>query len=140
MEYLSIQLDDLPDEILLIIFKKINNIDLLNSLIGVNKRLNKVVHDSILTNSLTLFGSVSCNYVDPLPDLMLDRFCSKILPEIDNNIKWLKLESSSMKRILLSGNYPNLFGLGIYNIEKPVVLDLFNGKIFIFQFFEQLIH
>jgi hypothetical protein len=136
MEYLSVQLDDLPDEILLIIFKNLNNIDLLYSLIGVNKRLNKIVHDSMFTNSLTLFGSLLCDYVDPLPDLMLDRFCSQILPEIHDNIKWLKLESSSMKHILLSANYPNLFGLGIYNIEKPAVLDLFNGKIFIFQFFE----
>jgi hypothetical protein len=90
----------------------------------------------MFTNSLTLFDSLLCYYIDPLPDLMLDRFCSQILPEIHDNIKWLKIESSSMKRILLSANYPNLFGLGIYNVEKPAVLDLFNGKIFIFQFFE----
>ncbi len=41
--YSLIQLNDLPDEILLIIFKKLNNIELLYSLINVNKRVKKIV-------------------------------------------------------------------------------------------------
>ncbi|CAF4381930.1 unnamed protein product, partial [Rotaria sp. Silwood2] len=41
---------------------------------------------------------------------MLDRFCLQILPEIHYKIKWLDLESSSMERILLATNYPNLYG------------------------------
>ncbi len=65
---------------------------------------------------------------------MLDRFCFQILPSIHHKIKWIDLEVSSMKRIL-SANYPILFGLGIYNIEKETDLDLFTGKIFLFQFF-----
>jgi hypothetical protein len=136
MEHSSVQLNDLPDEILLIIFKNLNNINLLYSLIGVNKRLDEIAHDSMFTNSLTLFGSLLCDNISPLPDLMLDRFCSQILPDIHHNIRWLELESLSMERILLSTNYPNLFGLGIYNIEKQAALNLFTGKIFIFQFFE----
>jgi hypothetical protein len=128
MEHSSVQLDDLPDEILLIIFKNLNNINLLYS-------LNKIVHDSIFTNSLILFDHLD-DSIYPLSDLMFDRFCLQILPSIHHNIKWLKLESSSMKRILLSGYYPNLCGLGIYNIEKEAALNLFTGKIFIFQFFE----
>jgi hypothetical protein len=38
MEYSRIQLNDLPDEILMIIFKKLANADVLYSLSGVNKR------------------------------------------------------------------------------------------------------
>jgi hypothetical protein len=134
MEYSSLQLNDLPDEILLIIFKNLNNTDLLYSLIGVNKRLNNIVHDSMFTSSLTLFNHLSYNNIYPLSDLMLDRFCFQILPSIYHKIKWIDLEVSSMKRIL-SANYPILFGLGIYNIEKETDLDLFTGKIFLFQFF-----
>ncbi|CAF1559911.1 unnamed protein product [Rotaria sordida] len=133
MEYSSIQLNDLSDEILLIIFKNLNNIDLLYSLIGVNKQLNNIVHDSMFTSSLTLFNHSSYNNIYPLSDLMLDRFCFQILPSIHHKIKWIDVEVSSMKRIL-SANYPILSGLGIYNIEKDTDLDIFTGKIFLSQF------
>ncbi|CAF1559983.1 unnamed protein product [Rotaria sordida] len=134
MEYSSIQLNDLPDEIIFIILKKLNKLDVLYSLMDVNKRLNNIVHDPTFTNGLTLFNNLSCDCICPLPDLMLDRFCSQILPKIGHKIKWLDLEPFSMERIL-STNYPNLFGLGIYNIEKQAVLNLFTGKIVLFRFF-----
>jgi len=99
----------LPDEILLIIFKKLNNIELLYSLINVNKRVKKIVHDSIFTSRMTLLRYFSKDYIYPI----LDRFCSHILLEIHHKIKWLNLESLTMERILLSTNYPNLYGLGL---------------------------
>ncbi|CAF0889332.1 unnamed protein product [Rotaria sordida] len=133
MEYSSVQLDDLPDEILMIIFKKLNNLEILYSLIVVNKQLNKIVYDSIFTCDLTLLRNVSNNSVYPLPDCVLDRFCLQILPEIHHQIKWLHLESSSLKRILLSTNYPNLFAVGVFDIEKKNALRLFTGKIFLLE-------
>lgn len=60
---------------------------------------------------------------------MLDRFCSKILPAIHHKINWLNLEPLTMKHVLLSGDYPNLSGLGIYNIEPQTALNLLIGKI-----------
>ncbi|CAF3014515.1 unnamed protein product [Rotaria sp. Silwood2] len=129
MTYSSVQLNDLPDEILLIIFKKLNNVEVLSSLFNVNKRLNKIVHDSIFTSDLTLLKYLSHNSTYSLPDPLLDRFCSEILPEIHHKIKLLTLESLSMKRILLSTNYPNLDGLGIYNIKKKTALSLFTDEI-----------
>ena len=53
MEYSCVQLNDLPDEILLIILKKLSNIEVFYSLLDVNKRLNKITYDSIFTNRLT---------------------------------------------------------------------------------------
>ncbi|CAF5041222.1 unnamed protein product, partial [Rotaria sp. Silwood1] len=38
--------------------------------------------------------------------MILDRFCLQILPEIHHNIKWLDLESSSMKHVLRTAHYP----------------------------------
>ncbi|CAF2823186.1 unnamed protein product [Rotaria sp. Silwood2] len=64
----------------------------------------------------------------PLSDPMLDQFCLRILPEIHHRIKWLNLESSCMKQILLATNYPNLCGLGLYNIDSEKALSLFIGK------------
>ncbi|CAF4365018.1 unnamed protein product, partial [Rotaria sordida] len=63
-----------------------------------------------------------------LSNSMLDRFCLQILPKINNKIKSFNLEISSMKRILLSANYPNLFELGIFNIEKEAALCLVTRK------------
>ena len=52
-EYLPVQLNDLPDEIILIILKKLDNVAVLYSLINVNKRLNKLVQDSDFTRGFT---------------------------------------------------------------------------------------
>ncbi|CAF4708240.1 unnamed protein product, partial [Rotaria magnacalcarata] len=66
--------------------------------------------------------------IDPLSDRILDQFCLQILPAIHQNIKWLNLESSSMKRILLATNYPNLYGLGLYDIEIETALSFFSDE------------
>ncbi|CAF0915593.1 unnamed protein product [Rotaria sordida] len=53
-----------------------------------------------------------------LPDAMLDRFCSFILPKIHHNIQSLLVELSSMERILLVCDYPKFHKL-ISNSIKP---------------------
>ncbi|CAF2006009.1 unnamed protein product [Rotaria magnacalcarata] len=128
MKHSSAGLNDLPDEILMIILKKLSNIQVLYSLICVNKRLHAIVHDPIFTNCLTLMNYVSVDSIDPLSDRILDQFCLQILPAIHHNIKWLNLESSSMKRILLPTNYPNLYGLGLYDIEIETALSFFSDE------------
>ncbi len=130
MKHSSVELNDLPDEILIYILKKLSNVEVLYSLIGVNKRLHAIVHDPIFTNCLTLMNYVSGDSIDPLSDPIVDQFCLQILPSIHHKIKWLNIESSSMKQILLAINYPNLYGLGLYDIEIETVLSLFIGKIF----------
>lgn len=142
MECTPVQLGDLPDEILLIIFQKLSYTPLLYSLIGVNKRLNQLVHDSIFTNRLTLVRSIlhhstisplfSRDFVYPFIDPVLDRFCLSILPEIHQQIQWLCLEPLSMGRILRAIEYPNLHELALFNIEPSKALDLFSGKVFYF--------
>ncbi|CAF3258015.1 unnamed protein product [Rotaria sp. Silwood2] len=130
MEDLVAQLNDLPDEILMIIFKKMHNIELLYFLIGVNKRLNKVLHDSIFTRRLSLLSHFSNDIFYQLTDPMLNRFCLQILPQIHDKIEWLDLDSFSMERILRATNYPNLYRLGLFNIEAEMAVHLFSGKIF----------
>jgi hypothetical protein len=66
MESSCVQLNDLPDEIILILFKKLNNVLLLYSLLSVNKRLNKVLYDNIFTNTMTLFEYFSFDYIENL--------------------------------------------------------------------------
>ena len=87
MKHSSVELNDLPDEILMIILKKLCNVEVLYSLKGVNKRLNVISHDPIFTNRLTLMKRVSDQRIDPLSDSILDQFCLQILPEIHHKIK-----------------------------------------------------
>ena len=88
MQYSSIGLNDLPDEVLLLIFQKLNNLDVLYSMIGVNKRLNQIVKDSIFTNYLCFVAWSSNKYIDLfLSDMSRDRFCLQISPEIHTEIK-----------------------------------------------------
>ena len=129
MTYSSVGLNGLPDEILLIIFKKLNNINVLYSFQGVNQRLSQIVHDQIFTNRLTFVGSFSHDFIDLLGyKMILDRFCLQILPEIHNQIQWLDIHSTSMKDILSAGDYPNLDCLGLYHIDANSIQCLLTGK------------
>ncbi|CAF5084876.1 unnamed protein product, partial [Rotaria magnacalcarata] len=55
-------------------------------------------------------------------------FFLHILPEIHRKIKWLDLESRSMKYILLATPYPNLYGISLYNIQTETATDLFTDE------------
>ena len=151
MERSYIQLDDLPDEILLIILKKLHNCDVLYSLIGVNTRLDAIVNDATFTKNLTLISPVNKRFDTAVNDLIsarssvlitafnglsvsltdavLDRLCLQILPRINDKIQWLNVESSSMERILRTTSYPNIHTLGLYDLEPETAIDLFSSKI-----------
>ncbi|CAF0974837.1 unnamed protein product [Rotaria sordida] len=132
MECLRVELFDLPDEIFLMIFKKLENVEILYSLMDVNMRFNQIVSDSIFTTQITLMKQrSSMELTSSLPNIVLDRFCLRILPKIHDNIKWLKLETLSMERILLAANnYSNLCQLDIFIMNKETDMHLFTGKLF----------
>ncbi|CAF1080942.1 unnamed protein product [Rotaria sordida] len=95
---------------------------------GVNQRLSKIVCDSMFTNRLTLLRYLWNGFIFPLSRIVLDRFCLQILPEIHHKIQWLNLESLSMERILFAADYPNLRGLGLYNINQKTAVHFFMGE------------
>ncbi|CAF4204874.1 unnamed protein product [Rotaria sordida] len=129
MEYSCIGLNNLPDEILMIIFQKLKNIDVLFSFYGINQRLNKIIHDRIFTSHLTFVKWSLDNFIDLFSsDIMLNRFCLQILPSIYDKIQWLDLDSSSIKHVLHVANYPNLDSLGLYNIDKESAQCIFNDE------------
>src|SRR5689334_21392515 len=129
MESSCDELNDLPDEILLIIFKKLNNLEVLYSFHGVNQRLNRIIHDAIFTSHLSFLDWPSNKIINKIPpNLILHRFRSQILPEISMKIKWLDLEPSSMKTILRAIDYPHLYGLGLHGITTQTAKCLFTGK------------
>jgi hypothetical protein len=127
-----IELIDLPDELILIILKKLNNIVAFYSLMGFNKRIDRILSDSIFTRCLTLARSSSSKQIYSLDEKMLNRFCLEILPKIHDKIEFLTVEFSLMERILFVDNYPNLFKVGIANLCWNGLTQIFNGKIFLF--------
>ncbi len=70
---------DLPNEIWFLILKKLDNMDVLYSLLGINNpRLNDLVQDKAFTSILNF---VSMSSTDDICSI-LDRFCLDILPKI----------------------------------------------------------
>ncbi|CAF1380725.1 unnamed protein product [Rotaria sordida] len=129
MEYSCVELNDLPDEMLLIIFKKLDNLELLYSFQGVNERLNKIIHDQTFTSRLSFLNRSFNKFINKFSsNIILNEFCLQILPKIRTKIEWLDLESESMKNILDAADYPNLYALGLYNIEEETAKCLFSGK------------
>ncbi|CAF1221648.1 unnamed protein product [Rotaria sordida] len=126
MEYSCVELNDLPDEILLIIFKKLDNLELLYSFQGVNERLKKIIHDQTFTSRLSFLNRSFNKFINKFSsNIILNEFCLQILPKIRTKIEWLDLESESMKHILDAADYPNLYALGLYNIEEETAKCLF---------------
>ncbi len=123
---------DLPNEILFFILKKLENIDVLHSLLGINnQRLYIIAQEQIFNNILNFVSiSQSTSEISSISDSILGRFCNSILPKIHKNVKSLILESGSMECILRAGNYPNLTELKLYNFNEAIFSRYFMGKIF----------
>ncbi|CAF4202256.1 unnamed protein product, partial [Rotaria sordida] len=65
----------------------------------------------------------------PLSDLILNRFCSRILPEIGHEIETLYLEGTSIERVLHATNYPNLNNLGLCDIDDKLAMSFFSESV-----------
>ena len=117
----NIHLLDLPDEILLIILKNLNNIDVLYFLLNINnRRLNILAQENTFTNILKFVS------IDDIS--LINRFCEDILPIIHYNVKCFIFDPVCMERILLATDYPNLTQLKIFHFQQEIVLKYFTSK------------
>ena len=124
-----ISLNDFPDELLLMIFQKLANIDVLYSLFGVNQRFTRIVRDRIFVKHLTFVeqrGKDPHRYLTSTE--MLHRLCSDVLSSIANQVHRFDLESSLIKEIFHAAHYPNLTSLALYDINEESARSLFIGK------------
>lgn len=122
-----VHLLDLPNEILIFILKKLNNIDVLYSLLNIlNERLNILVQDKMFTSIIDFLPIDDINADD---QYKINRFSIEILPIICHNIRSIILKSSYMERILLATNFPHLTELKIFNFDQNVALKYFTRKI-----------
>ncbi|CAF1354120.1 unnamed protein product [Rotaria magnacalcarata] len=120
MNRTDIHLLDLPVEILLKILKRLNNMDVLYSLIGV-EGLDLLAQDDIFTNTLNFVLTDNGDYYS-INEPILNRFCNDILPRIQYNVRSLYLETTTMDHILRAGVYPNLTKLKIFKFHENFLL------------------
>jgi hypothetical protein len=128
MNQSDIHILDVPNEILIIILKKLGNVDVLYSLFGINnQRIDTLINNDLFTNVLNFV-------ITSIIDHKLDRFCMYISPQRHHCIKKLILDSTSMERILLAGNYPNLTSLELFNFGQETVFRYFTGKFLTYSY------
>ncbi|CAF5224876.1 unnamed protein product, partial [Rotaria magnacalcarata] len=105
------------------ILKKLDNVDVLYSLAGINnERLDSITREETFSKILNLSLVIRNTKII---DAVLDRFCNYILPRIHYNVKCLIVEPTSMERILLATDYPNLTELKIFNFQRDSSLRYF---------------
>jgi hypothetical protein len=129
---------DLPDEILFIILKKLNMVDVLSSLVDVNRRFHRLAIDSLYVRyfdmtDMMIINSL-CNKTSSIDTQILSRICKKILPRIHHQIHELIVEQYSMKQIL-AVNYPQLYSLSLINFEEGILYQYLTGIVFGFYYF-----
>jgi hypothetical protein len=124
---------DLPDEILLIIFNKLNSIDALYSLVDVNERFDRLVLNSLHIRNLDTTNMVIKSYYDrtfSIENNVLSRICEKILPRINHQLNALTTEQNSVKH-MLTVNYPQLNSLSLVNFQKEILFQYLTGTLFV---------
>ena len=72
------QLNEIPDEPLITICKKLFNTEVLNSFIGSNHRRDTIVHGASFTHRLLFMTKNLDGLIYLLADTIIDRFCWEI--------------------------------------------------------------
>jgi hypothetical protein len=123
---------DLPDEILLMIFNKLNGIDALYSLVDVNERFDRLVLNSLHIRTLNMTKMVIKSHYDrtfSLDNNFLLKISERILPRIRHQITELIVEQNSMKHIFLTDTYPQLNSLSFVNFEEEILFQYLTGRL-----------
>ncbi len=129
----NMNLVDLPYEILFIILKKLDNMNILYSLLNLgNQRFDQLVQDETFTETLNFVMTTSTEDICPIDDLLFDRFCVDILPRIDYNVRSLILEAGSMERILHATTFSNLTQLKVFNFNEKILSHYLTGRIILY--------
>jgi hypothetical protein len=126
---------DLPNEILLIIFNKLNVVDLLYSLVNVTQRFDQLILDPFYIHSLDMTSMKMKSYFERIYSIdnqVLSRICQNILPRIHHQLNELIVEQHSMELVIHTINYPKLYSLSLIDFQEEILLNYLIGKLFNF--------
>ena len=128
----SLNILNLPNEILLIIFNKLNKVDVLYSLIDVTHRFNQLILNPFFIRNINTTSMTMKSYFDrtySIDNQVLNRICNNILPQIDNQIEELIVEQYSMARILHTLNCTQLYSLTLMNFSEEELFKYLTSKL-----------
>jgi hypothetical protein len=125
----DINIFDLPDEMLLAIFNKLNMVDRFYSLLDVHQRFVRLVLDPLCIQHLDFVIKQDDIHNSSVDTHILDRICEKILPQINEKVNKLTVDQFSMERILGTIDYPQLHSLSLVNYQSKILLQHLKGMI-----------
>jgi hypothetical protein len=125
----DINILDLPDEMLRIIFNKLNTVDMLYSLVDVSQRFDRLALDSLYIHHLDLVIKQDDIHNSSVDTHILDRICSKILPRINDKVTKFTLEPLSVERVLGTVHYPRLHSLSFVNFQPKILSQYLSGIV-----------
>jgi hypothetical protein len=125
----DINLLDLPDEILLIICNKLDMVDVLYSLVNLNKRFDQLILDPRYIHHLNLrTKTLDSSIYNPV----YDQICTNFLPRIHHKVNKLTIGSSFMKFIFGIVDFPQLRSLSLVNFQSETLLQYLTSMLFNF--------
>ena len=128
MHATSVSLLDLPDELLLAIFGKLNTVDALIALDTVHHRLDSLVHDRLFVRELNFTGESWADDRCLIDDRTLSVMCHSILPSIHHHVTSLKLNAHSMGRVLDSADFPQVCSLTLLDVPRQLLYQQLTSK------------
>ncbi|CAF1430375.1 unnamed protein product [Rotaria sordida] len=119
---------NLPDEILIAIFNKLDSVDILYSLVNVNQRFYRLALDAFVIGHLDFVIKRNDIQNSSIDTQILDRICSKILPRINEKVNKLTVDQYSMECIPSTIDYPQLHSLSLVNYQSNILLQHLKGN------------
>lgn len=125
----SINVLDLPDEVLLSIFNKLSMVDVFYSLVYVNKRFNRLTLDPFYIHNLNLTGEYSSlQQTSRLDSKEMCKIFKNILLRIHHYIYKLTVPSNLIEYII-NVDYPQLQSLALTNFTQKKLLECLTGNV-----------
>jgi hypothetical protein len=105
-------------------------IDILYSLMDINRRFERLALDPLHLHDLDLTDIITINSLNKKTSIdtrVLPSICQNILPRIHHQVHQLTVEKSSMKQVLRAATYPQLYSLSLLNFERKTLLRPLTG-------------
>jgi hypothetical protein len=125
---------DLPNEIFLQIFHRLNTVDVFYSFVGICERLDQLILDPFYITKLILTTKSFSNNILSVKTQIIDKICKNIIPQIHHHVTELIVEQHSMENILHAANYPQLNSLSLIDFEWKILLEFLTSKHFLILF------
>ncbi|CAF5066920.1 unnamed protein product, partial [Rotaria sp. Silwood1] len=109
-------------------------VEVLYSLVNVNRRFDRLALNCLYINNLNMIDTMTINsfYEQPcsIDAQVISKVSDKILPRIHSQVHKLTIEEFSIKPILLAANYPQLYSSSLINFQEEMLYQHLTGTAF----------